>query len=168
MLDSWALFISLIYIYIYIYFFFFFFFFFFLQICTFAGVVFAQMWLFAHLSTNGSTNRHWQQRKHGSMGFHKTPLWQAYPYSILRSLVIKFKRNLKMTTISRNWHGFKFTQIERSLYHSLLRKMLYLMMSKITLLVRKLLKIRRSAFWDTRYRMIRIFMRPCHNGKGEI
>ena len=36
-------------------------------------------------------------KKHGSMGFHKTPLWKASPYTIIRSSVAKITRNLKMT-----------------------------------------------------------------------
>ena len=37
----------------------------------------------------------WQQKKHVSMGFHKTPLWKVFPYTIPRSSVAK--GNLKMT-----------------------------------------------------------------------
>ena len=38
----------------------------------------------------------WQQKKHGSMGFHKTPYGRLFP-TILHSSVAKIKRNLKMT-----------------------------------------------------------------------
>ena len=61
---------------------------------------------------------------------------------------MKIKRNLKMTVfqemgIESNLHN----QIHWSWYHSLLRKMLYSMMSKnMTLLDRSVLKILRSAF----------------------
>ena len=95
----------------------------------------------------------WQQEKHVSMGFHKTPLWKVFPYTIPRSLVTKIKGNLKMT-------AFQEMSIESKLLNQIILfcGRCFIQWCKIiqhfyTRNVLKKLKIRRSAFfWDTRYK----------------
>ena len=58
-------------------------------------------------------------------------LWKAIPDTILRSSVANIKRNLKMTVFQDMGIESKLlNQIQWYWYHSLLRKMLYLMMRK--------------------------------------
>ena len=80
---------------------------------------------------------------------------KAIPYTIYAHPVAKIKQNLKMTVFQKMGRESKLlNQIQWSWYHSLLRKMLYLMTSRnIKFLDRRVLKICRSAFWgDTRYK----------------
>ena len=63
----------------------------------------------------GSPIDPWQQKKHGSMGFHRSvatketwinglpqkTVWRAFPFKTLRSSVAKIKRNLKMTVFKK-------------------------------------------------------------------
>ena len=84
-------------------------------------------------------------------GLPQNTLWKPCSDTILRSSVAKIKQNLKMTVFQEVGIDSKLLdQIYWSWYHSLLRKMLYLMMSKhMTFLARKVLKIHRSAFFGT-------------------
>ena len=85
------------------------------------------------------------------MGFAKAPYGRLFPKKILRSSVTRIKRNLKVTVLQEVGIDSKLlNQIQWSWYHSLLRKMLYLMMSKnMKFFAGKVLKIRRSAFYGT-------------------
>ena len=66
---------------------------------------------------------------HGSMGFPKTPRERLFPDIILRSSIAKIKRNLKMTVFQEIVIESKLlNQIQWSWFHSLLQKILYLMM----------------------------------------
>ena len=47
------------------------------------------------------------------MGFHKTPLWKVFPYTIPRSSVAKIKGNVKMT-------AFQEMSIESKLLNQIL------------------------------------------------
>ena len=64
-------------------------------------------------------------------GLPQNTVWKAIPNTILRSSVAKNQANFKMTVFEEMGIESKsLNQIQRSWYHSLLRKMLYLMMYK--------------------------------------
>ena len=81
-----------------------------------------------------------------SMGFHKTPLWKVFPYTIPRSSVAKIKGNLKMTALF-----FKKYQNYSTKFNNLgiipFCERCFIQWCKIIKhLAHKVLKIRRSAF----------------------
>ena len=92
-----------------------------------------------------------KKKKHGSMGFHKTPYRRLFPRHNSSLIGRKTRAKFENDCISWNWHieSKLLNQLQWSWHHSLLRKLpLYLMMYKnIALLSRKVLKIHRSAFF---------------------
>ena len=131
------------------------------------GEMFAQMWLFAHVTApqtvigNKRNTDQWASTKH-----HMEGVFFLYSSISGRKNQAKYENDY----ISRNGHGLKITQPNWKIFVSFfsVEDALSNDAKNNTFSSQGTENPPFRFFWDTRYRMSRILMRSCHDGKGEM